>query len=315
MQAYLGDSVGAMETAARKGGNSRSSLELARILAAQGVDVQPIISQVTQEITSENRGALYTAGMLVETQRELGLIPDRTFIDQFRENPYRSQGDRDSHNTSLVTAYSGGGFPEDALEFWHQISERYPIYPRARSLARVAEAHARSGLDTSDMIAKAQELAEAIKPSGPFNHVPGTDRARVYARLARVEHLSGNDPQLMIDRSLAHAMTEPTNYRTQAFISIAKAQLSFGKDASDTLVAARDWTSGIVKPDDPPGSWGPSIQIADWEDVFRVQLEGGYLADARQTLEEYNRYPEEEVAIFVAGLRASLSRAQILSTN
>lgn len=213
----------------------------------------------------------------------------------------------------LTTAYAQGGFPEEALDAWTSISENYYLPNRVKTLAVVAVAQAREGVDASEVIAKVQELTGLIEPTEPVFDVPGAEKAEIYADLARASFLSGDDPQPMFNTALRHALEETSNLRTNAYIEIAKAQLDVGIDARNTLTLARDWASGIVKPDEPDGSWGSAIQIIDWEYVFRAQLEGQYFDEARETLKLFERYPEEEVAAYTAGLLAALGRAQMLS--
>lgn len=313
LQAEMGDISGALQTARKTFEHPWFHISLARTVARHGADPRPIFDILHNKLRADagSTGDPRQAGYALEAQRELGLDAPKSLLDRFRVRDRKDDDYSNSWNLELVEAYARAGFPQDALDVW-RITRDTGHHHRAQALSLIAVSQGRNGIDPRETAADAIRSTEAIK--GDERSGYAWIQAEHYANLSRAYAIFQLDPQPLIDLALGKAAAEPTSLRTESYKEIAKAQISFKANAKQTLKLALEQADNIVKPgEEETSGYGGQIQIIYWEDIFQLQLEGGYFDEAHETLDRMDRYKEEYMAGEKAVRLAELARAQMLS--
>ncbi len=321
LQAEMGDVSSALSTAERTYGFSWFYNDLARVLARKGSNPQPVFDRIHNKlrIDAGSTNDVREAGQTLEVQRDLGLAAPKHLIDRFRVMDRKRDAYSNSYNLELAESYAKAGFPDDALDIWRLARDTgYHYTHKASVLPYIALAQARNEVNPSETVATAIEYADRLKTKVDKKQIPSFLEAEIYSNLSRVYTAYGLDPRPLISTALQRALEISDfdqvvldNIRADAYTQIARAQIESGIDARPTLVLALQWADQNVKPGENCNSgYCGSIQLLNWENIYRAQLVGEYFDDARKTLDRMDRYPDQDIKSMKAELLAELAREQ-----
>lgn len=320
LQAEMGDVPAALLTAEMTYGIPGFYIDLARVLARRGANPQPVFDRIHNKLRIDTGGTsdVGKVGRTLEVQRDLGLAAPKHLIDRFRVRDGRKDDYSNSYNLALAESYARAGFPDDALDVWRLVRDTGYYIHKVTVLPYIALAQARNGVDPSETVAAAIEYAGIFKTEVDERQIQSFLEVETYSKLSRAYAAYGLDPRPLINTALQRALEITdfdqwvrSNVRADAYTEIAKAQIESGTDARPTLALALEWADKVVKPGKEDNSgYGGSIQLLNWEDIYRAQLAGGYFDDARQTLDRMDRYPYQDIRSMKAELLAKLARKQ-----
>lgn len=322
LKAYMGDVKGALQIAELTSKFPWFQIEFVKVVAQKGGSTQPIFDEIHKRLVNGSVSDVRYTGYALEAQRLLGLTAPKHLLDQFRVRDQLRDNYSNSYNLELAEAYARAGYPQDALDVWQRTEDTGNHYAhKAAVLSHITISQARNGMNPSRLVEAAITYAEILEIKVDKKQIPNCLQAEIYINLGMAYAAYGLDPSLLIDFALQKAseikdldgMLLLAQIRADIYTQIAKAQIGFGADAKPTIAIALEWADNIVRSGEEEADSGflASFQIQRWEEIFRVQLDGRFFDDARETLNRLDRYPDQDITALKAVLLAKLGRAQV----